>query len=580
MKARNVLSFALALAGCQRAAPATLVPVSAASSGGAAPGASAPSPPLVARLREIEQQLGGGPVRLLGVVAHGYITHAAAVTTPVDVPANACLSLVALGSTGVRDLDAHLFDPSGDVLVEDVETDPHPTVQLCASTPRRVYHMLEAYEGNGAYLVAAFATDRGGLNQIARVMGGHPATAPGAGGERSEIERRINELRDGIARRGFQPSGEPTRADYAAAGAVRVPLVVTPDRCYTVAAVADASVRDANLAVYDAQGELIARDERPAQDAVLQLCPAVSGPLSVEVRAVTGPGTVVLQAFSADAATLGGASALWLGERLAWGARAESLDATAPQVARDLTTMGYTPTGDANGRGAQQPLAPGETREVAVRAEAGRCTAVAAIAGRGVAGVRVEVFDARGDLTARGARHGAATVAVVCPTAAEELRAVVSAASGSGPVMVRTFQNAAPPAWVAGVDRVAVSEAMADAWARADGGWRAEGTPEKIRIGAGSRRVRDVDRASGECVRWTASAGRGLPWVSIALRGANGDRVAWSSGEGTAVVTRCGGAAERLQLEVRTDPAAGPEVDAVLSRAVRSESRAAADAPR
>ncbi len=137
--------------------------------------------------------------------------------------------------------------------------------------------------------------------------------------------------------------------------------------------------------------------------------------------------------------------------------------------------------------------------------------------------------------------------------------------------MVRSFQNTAAPSWVAGVDRVAVSEAMADAWARADGGWRADGTPEKIRIGAGSRRVRDVERASGECVRWTASAGRGLPWVSIALRGASGDRVAWSSGEGTAVVTRCGSAAERLQLEVRTDPAASPEVDAVLSRAVRAE---------
>ena len=81
---------------------------------------------------------------------------------------------------------------------------------------------------------------------------------------------------------------------------------------------------------------------------------------------------------------------------------------TAPQVARDLATMGYTPTGDGNGGGAQQPLAPGETREVNVCAEAGRCTAVAAIAGRGVAGVRLEVFDAHGDLTARGARHGGA----------------------------------------------------------------------------------------------------------------------------------------------------------------------------
>lgn len=570
MNGRVIASLTLALAACQRPAPAPVCPVRVTSSGGAAR-VDEPSPPLVARLREVERQLPAPQVRLEGVVSHGYITHAAAVTTPIDVPPNACVSLVALGSTGVRDLDAHLFDPSGDLLVEDIETDSHPTVQLCTSTARRVYHVLEAYEGNGAYLVAAFVSDRAGFAQIARVVGGHPATAAGAGGERSDIERRMNELRDGIARRGFQPSGDPTRADFAAPGALRVPLIVTPDRCYTLAAVADGQVRDADLAVYDPQGELIARDERPAHDAALQLCPPVPVTLSVEVRARAGSGTVVLQSFSADAASLGGANALWLGDRTAWGARADTLEHTAPEVARDLGAMGFAPTTDAAGRGVSHALTPGESRETAVRAEAGRCTAVAAVAGRGVGAVRVEVFDARGDLAARGARHGAATVAVVCPTAVEELRAVVSASVGTGDVMVRSFQNTAAPSWVAGVDRVAVSEAMADAWARADGGWRADGTPEKIRIGAGSRRVRDVERASGECVRWTASAGRGLPWVSLSLRGASGDRVASSSGEGTAVVTRCGSASERLQLEVRTDPAASPEVDAVLSRAVRPE---------
>ncbi len=574
----RVVFIAFALTACQRAAPAPVCPVRVTSSGGAAR-ADEPSAPLVERLRAVERQLPAPQVRLEGVVAHGYITHAAAVTTPVDVPANACVSLLALGSSGVRDLDAHLFDPSGDLLVEDVETDSHPTVQLCTTAPRRVYHVLEAYEGNGAYLVAAFVTDRAGFNQIARVVGGHPATAAGAGGERSDIERRMNELRDGIARRGFQPSGDPTRADFPAPGALRVPLIVTPDRCYTLAAIADANVTAADLAVFDPQGELIARDVRPSHDATVQLCPAVPGTLSVEVRGRAGAGTVVLQAFAADAAALGGSNALWLGERTAWGASADTVERTEPEVARDLGTMGFTPTSDAAGRGVSHALAPGESRETPVRAEAGRCTAVAAVAGRGVGGVRVEVFDAHGDLTARGARHGAATVAVVCPTATEELHAVVSAAAGTGDVRVRSFQNSAAPSWVSGVDRVAVSEAMADAWARADSGWRAEGTPEKIRIGAGSRRVRDVERASGECVRWTASAGHGLPWVALSLRGASGDRVAWSSGEGTAVVTRCGAGAERLQLEVRTDPAAAPEVDAVLSRAVRSEA-GAADAPR
>jgi hypothetical protein len=533
-----------------------------------------PAEALVARIREIEQQAHGAPVRLAGIVAYGFVTHQAAVTTPVDVPENGCLSLVALGSTGLRDLDAHLFDPAGALLVEDVETDPHPTVQLCTTAARRVYHVLDAYEGNGAYAVAAYVSDRAGLAEVARVVGGQPGTAVGTGGERSEIERRMNELRDGIARRGFLPVGGPSRADFAAAGARRVPFPVTPDRCYTFAAVADGEVTDADLIVYDANGEAIARDVRDARDATVQLCPPVAATLALEVRASSGPGIVALQGYQADAASLGGPNALWLGERLAWGARAETLAQTAPAAIARLAATGYVPGADRLGRGVTVTLGPGESREETVVAPAGRCTAVAAFVGRGVAGARVELFDAQGELVARGPQRGGAAVAIVCPPAAETLRAAVSSVTGQGEVIVRTFQNTAQPAWIASVDRVAVSESMADAWARVEGQWRAEGTPEKVRVGAGARRVRDVERAAGQCVRWTAAAGRGLPWVSVVLRGPNGDRVAVGEGEGTAVVTRCGANAERLQLEVRTDPSTAPETDAVLSHAVRADTPA------
>jgi hypothetical protein len=295
--------------------------------------------------------------------------------------------------------------------------------------------------------------------------------------------------------------------------------------------------------------------------------------LAIEVRvaSATGGGAVVLQAFAADAASLGGANALWLGERTTSGARAEALDQAAPQVLRTLATMGFTPTPEAP-RPAET-LGAGESRERELRAEAGRCTLVAAIGGRGLGGLRIELFTRDGDLVARGAQHGSAAVAAVCPSSAEPLRAVVSARTGTGAVLLRTLQNTAAPAWITDIDRVAVSETLADAWARADAGWQAEGTPEKLRVGAGARRVREINRAAGECVRYTASAGRGLPWVSLALRAASGDRVASTTAEGTAVITRCGDTAERLQLELRTDPSTSPEVDAVLSRAVRPDTR-------
>lgn len=535
------------------------------------PTRGAPAEALVTRLREVEGQTRGAGVRLAGLVAHGFVTNQTGVTTAVEVPEGACLALVALGSTGLRDLDAHLYDPAGDLLVEDVEADAHPTVQICTTAARRVYHVLDAYEGNGAYVVAAFVSDRAGLAELARVIGGQPGMAVGSGGERSELERRMNELRDGIARRGFQPVGGPTRSEFSAAGVRRVPVPVTPDRCYTLAAVAEGGVRDADLLVFDPAGEAIARDIRPERDATVQLCPAVAATLAVEVRVDGGPGAVALQAYQADAAALGGPNALWLGERLVWAARAETLAQTVPTAVARLAAAGYVPTGDRLGRGVSVALVPGESREEAVAVPAGRCTAVAAFIGRGLAGARVEVFDAAGELVARGIERGGSAVAVVCPPAAETLRATVTAATGQGEAIVRTFHSAAQPAWVANVDRVAVSEAMSDAWARVEGQWRAEGLPERVRVGAGARRVRTVDRAAGQCERWTASAGRGLPWVTLVLRGAGGERVAASEGEGTAVVTRCGAAAERLELEVRTDPPTAPETDAVLSRALRPD---------
>ncbi len=573
MKRLLAPALALTVAACQRpAAPPAVCPLPATSSGASAD-ADAPAAALVTRLREFERNLPNA--RLQGLVASGFITHAASVTTAYEVPANTCVSLVALGTGGIRDLDAHLFDPTGDLLVEDLETDAHPTVQLCASSPRRVYHVLDAYEGSGAYVLAALLTDRAGLATVARVLGGHPGVAAGEGGARSEVERRLNELRDGIARRGFLPVGEPTRTDFPAAGAVRVPLIVTPDRCYTVAAVAGGNLRDVDLRLYDPQGELAARDERPSVDATLQLCPPAPGTYAVEVRARGGDGMAVLQSFAADAAALGGSNALWLGERVAWGAQAMALEDVVPAVTRDLAALGYTPTRDAQGNGAVQSLGAGESREITVRAEASKCTAIAAIAGRGVSGVSVEVFDARGDLLARGRRQGAATVSVVCPTSAEELRVAIAAQSGTGSVMLRTLQASAVPAWAEGVDRVAVSDAMADAWTRAPGRWRVEGAPEKLRVGAGARRTREVSRAAGECVRYTASAGRGLPWLSLTLRDERGDRVQSATGEGSAVVVRCGASAERLQVELRSDPVNAAEVDALLTRSTRHENGSA-----
>ena len=70
--------------------------------------------------------------------------------------------------------------------------------------------------------------------------------------------------------------------------------------------------------------------------------------------------------------------------------------------------------------------------------------------------VGLELFTANGGMVARGAFRAGASVAVVCPPAAEPLRARVSAEVGAGEASVTVRSARAVPPWVAGVDRVAV----------------------------------------------------------------------------------------------------------------------------
>lgn len=539
--------------------------------GAGATGASntPPSPQLVQRFDDFARRLESQGVHFDGIVASGFITHGTNVTTPIDVPANSCLSIVALASSSIHDLDAHLFSPDGDVVVEDIETDPHPTVQLCATEARRVYHVIETYvseqsssEGHGAYAIGTFRSDRHGLDAVAHVVGGHPGTALSTSTNASDSERRLTELREGIARRGFQPNTDTIRATFAAPGAVRYPSAVVPDRCYTYAALAEGSINDVDISVYDPDGEEIARDIRPERDAFVQLCPAAAETLQVEVRARPGTGVVLLQSFAADAASVGGANTLWLGERIAWRASATPLPQSLDQTRTALAAAGFShPTAPVN-----FTFAAGESREQRITVEPGHCTAIATVAGRGLGRTALEAHAANGDFLARGVFHDAASVAIVCPTAREELQLHLRADVGTGDAALITATGAAPPAWANGADRVAVSEALATQLATVGGGWHGEGSPERVRLGARAVRSREADLLAGTCTRFAVSTGAGLPLVALTLRGANGNVLAQGGAEGTGIVTRCTDSNEHVRLEMSIDPPGATEYDAFVAR--------------
>ncbi|MBI5511396.1 MAG: hypothetical protein HY903_21770 [Deltaproteobacteria bacterium] len=432
--------------------------------------------------------------------------------------------------------------------MEDIETDAHPTVQLCASENRRVYHVLEAFEGQGAFAVATFLTDRPGLDAIARAVGGHPGTLGTGGPAGSGLERRLTDLRDGIARRGFTPSGDASRADFEAPGAVRLPLQVTPDRCYTLAALADGDITDADLVLYDPEGQALVRDVRPERDAFAQLCPTTPSTLSVEVRARPGRGLVLVQTYTADAATLGGTNALWLGERLHGQSSTRSPSEAAQSAASALSALGFQP---ANPRESLH-FAPGEVRERSVSVPVRGCTAVSVSSGPNLGRVRVELTTDDGAVVARGSTRDGTSVAVSCgPTAA--LRAVLVADSGTGPGVLQVFTATTAPGWSSGLEPELLSNVWASLWGVPSGRWR-EQPPSRLQPSTGGVRRVTLERPAGQCARWTLVAGRGSPWVTLEVRGAQGTAPDRATGEGVATLSRCGREAESVTLEARVEP--------------------------
>lgn len=540
---RAVLGLTLAsVFGCHRQGPAAIT-----AAGVTAVSAGAQDDVLRARVDELRASVAVGGVRFDRVLARGFLAPHGQVTHAVDVAAGQCVSIVAVGSPAIRDLDAHLFDPGGDLVVEDVEVDAHPTVQLCATTARRVYHALEAFEGQGAYAVLAFASDRAGLEAVARAMGGHPGAATGAAGADGALERRLTAFRDGIARRGFHGYGDPRSVDFGGAGSMILPLQVTPDRCYTVAAFSVEESSALTLSVLDGDLDELAGDPQGGRDAAAQFCPGVEGALSVRVERRAGSGAVVLHAFNADAPSVGGEGALWLGVRRGVGDQ-QSVEQALASVATRLTAAQVAaPQPDA--AAAPITLLPGETRARSLSVAAGRCAMVLAGGAPAVARVRVEAVEEVPARVTSGQQRGAVSAVARCAgSAALNSSARVMAERGSGAVQVRSL-SFATPAWAPSAAPESTASALTMI-ALADAGLRLAGAPTPVQWAAGGVASQQVDRPDGRCVRVGVAAGGDEP-VSLTLRDASGALLASEESTGSVAVRRCGAGAERLVVEAR-----------------------------
>lgn len=551
------LSVALAgLLGCVRGAPRAAAPT--------APEVSV-APPVESvfreRVRSLDEGLGTRGLRRVAVLGQGFLSAEGRRTTALRVESGRCVSIVTLGTTGFRDLDAHLYDPNGDVVVEDVETDTHPTVQLCASEARTLYHVVEAFDGQGAFVALAYEGPRASLDRVVEVVGGAPAMAGTRGAARSDIERRNNTLRDSLARAGFQQTGDPVVVQLSAGERVRLPRPVTPDRCYTLAALSEGNLDDVDLEVIDAAGAVVARSRSAARDAFVQFCPTLATTWFVDAIGVRGGpgGRALLTAYDVDASAAG-VTALWLGERLDGSASGLSLDAAQPVLDARRVAAGFTQSVMA---ASTVNVIAGQVIERAVRVPAGRCVAVTGLGGRGMGRIAVSLYDGAARV-AEGDSSGVGAAAVVCSLEALELRARWQPLTGAGAMLLRADASAEAfrptAALVAGRPYLG---RPGDELSLPEGTWSPGETQSFALAGGAVQRV-SLRRDADACVRASVTAMRaGVP-LRLAARRGDGTLITQNRGESAVALGLCGSDAEEVSLELAVEAPEHVNVSALL----------------
>jgi len=388
------------------------------------------------RMDAIRQQMESAGIQRGGIWERGFIPSGSHETRNLNIAADACLTIVSLASSGIRDVDAALYLPDGTLVAQDNQPDSHPTLQVCAEgEARSFYYSLHAYEGAGAYLVASFVTPRDQFAAAAAITGGRPGVAGQA--ELSPDERVVQTFSESVRRRGFISVKPPVRLLLAASQSVRVSFPVEVARCYTVGAFVMEGVEDVNLRVIDEEGHDVAFDGTASRDAATQFCTDRAAEFNAELIAAQGQGAVVVAVYSVAQAELGGDGGLWLGQRsseqLSRRPLSESLRVDAVAAAEG----GYSaPTVRARGR-----LVVGEAVAHTITLKSAACTRIAVSGGEGTGTLRLELPDTAPDAATTVSRHSDSQLDV-CTPAAAEVRAIVISRRGYGDYAVSTATKA------------------------------------------------------------------------------------------------------------------------------------------
>jgi len=241
---------------------------------------------LVAELNSLAGQAGDDWVRIGGIRTGG-LSRGQEVRIPLTLHKDACYRFLAVGGSGIADLDLRLFS-SGRLLAGDQGVVTRPEIEHCADRDRQAEARLRVGEGTGQYAFGVWA----------RAEGAEPLLSQQESAALAALARLTDEVGAGS-----EPLGQPVVARVGHRQSHGWEVLLEGARCYRFLAAGDQGIGGITLTVNDGDEE-VAGDRISGNRPVIHWCAPRRIRVQVKALVTGGSGAVAMGVLSSQAAAL------------------------------------------------------------------------------------------------------------------------------------------------------------------------------------------------------------------------------------------------------------------------------------
>jgi len=204
---------------------------------------------------------------------------------PISLEGGKCYAVLAVGDSGVRDLDLLLLDPQGREIDRDVEQDARPIVRVCPQTSGDYAIRVSMANGQGSFVYAPYRWPRG-IRGPFNLMG--------------LMYVRLAEVTSLLGVEGYEPSSDfmPDRGHLARQGRTATQTLNLPaNACFAMLAVGGEGMTDLDASL-SLGGQQVAADQTRTAFPAVRYCTTRAGRYTLTIQAAAGSGDYFYQVFA------------------------------------------------------------------------------------------------------------------------------------------------------------------------------------------------------------------------------------------------------------------------------------------